>query len=475
MKKEDNVVDRDLERALVVAVPLPAQGHLNQMLQFSCLVASYGIPIHYLAFAAHNHQARLRCADKMSPRDMARIRFHDIQFPPIPSPNPDPDGPTKFPTHFIPMFRVMLSMREPVAAYLREMSTKFERVVVIHDFCMAAVVQDVISIANAEPYVLPCVSASFMAMVYLKDVEKKASTVAEFWEGLPSVDELLQEEVKEFQAAQIEALERMAPKSGDIFNTCRAMEAMFLEMLEKTEYVGRRKLWAVGPTLPMPNKDVVGTPRTRHECLEWLDEQDPKSIAYVSFGTMTSFTNAEIIELAKGLEDSKVKFLWVLREADKANVHDDDREVRRPELPDGFEERTKSVGMVVRDWAPQLEILAHPSTGGFLSHCGWNSCVESISMGVPMATWPMHSDQPMNARLVSQVLKTGIVVKEWSCSTRVVEASIISSVLRRLMVSEEGKEIRKRAEELGARVRKATQPGGTSRLELDSFIAHITR
>nr|GMD39810.1 zeatin O-xylosyltransferase-like [Ipomoea batatas] len=150
-------------------------------------------------------------------------------------------------------------------------------------------------------------------------------------------------------------------------------------------------------------------------------------------------------------------------------------ESRRIELPEGFEERVKGVGLVVRDWAPQPEILAHPATGGFMSHCGWNSCMESITLGVPIAAWPMHSDQPSNSFLVARILKTGLIVREWGERHEVVKSSGIENVVRRLMASEEGDEIRKRAQELGETIRKSAQEGGTSRMELDSFIAHITR
>ncbi|KAL0334324.1 UNVERIFIED_CONTAM: Zeatin O-xylosyltransferase [Sesamum angustifolium] len=150
-------------------------------------------------------------------------------------------------------------------------------------------------------------------------------------------------------------------------------------------------------------------------------------------------------------------------------------ELRRAELPEGFEEKVKEVGMVVRDWVPQPEILAHKSTGGFMSHCGWNSCIESITMGVPIAAWPMHSDQPRNTMFVTQVLKMGIAVMDWERRTEPVQASAIENAVRRLMASEEGDAIRKWVEELAATLRQATEPGGASRLELDSFVAHITR
>lgn len=112
----------------------------------------------------------------------------------------------------------------------------------------------------------------------------------------------------------------------------------------------------------------------------------------MSFGTTSSLSDKEIEELAIRLEKSLQKFIWVLRDADKADVFAG--EERRAQLPEGYEVRLKGRGVIVIDWAPQLEILAHPSTGCFMSHCGWNSCMESISMGVPIAAWPMHSDQP---------------------------------------------------------------------------------
>ena len=103
----------------------------------------------------------------------------------------------------------------------------------------------------------------------------------------------------------------------------------------------------------------------------------------------------------------------MLRDADKGDIFDGS-EAKWNEFSNEFEERVEGMGLVVRDWAPQLEILSHTSTGGFMSHCGWNSCLESITMGVPIAAWPMHSDQARNSVLITKVLRIGLVVKDWA-------------------------------------------------------------
>ncbi|KAK4721121.1 hypothetical protein R3W88_011354 [Solanum pinnatisectum] len=149
------------------------------------------------------------------------------------------------------------------------------------------------------------------------------------------------------------------------------------------------------------------------------------------------------MELAMGLEQSKQRFIWVLREANRVDIFTG--EARKHVFPEGFEERVKGVGLL------------------------------SITMGVPIAAWPMHSDQPKNSFLVTEILKIGLFVREWEKREELVSASTIENVVRKLMASEEGDAIRKRAEELGEAVRFSTEKGGASRMELDSFIAHITR
>lgn len=138
-------------------------------------------------------------------------------------------------------------------------------------------------------------------------------------------------------------------KARDIYNTSRVVENAYLNFLERELANENKQLWAIGPlntAALLNNSTSIG----QHKCLEWLDQQAPNSVLYVSFVTTNSMGDQQITELALGLEQSEIKFLRVLRNADKGDIFTE--EVRIPELPKGFQERVKSMGMVVRDWAP---------------------------------------------------------------------------------------------------------------------------
>ncbi|CAA3013116.1 zeatin O-glucosyltransferase-like [Olea europaea subsp. europaea] len=457
-----SIIMEEKAQVAVIMVPFPAQGHLNQLLQLSCLISSYGIRVHYVGSATHNRQAKFRI-NGLNPLDIAKIHFHDLPIPAFVSPPPNPNSSIKFPAHLLPSWIASLNLRQPIAEYLREISSSMRKIIVIHDTLMAPVVQDVATVSNAESYVFNCISTFTESSRVWERIGKPFPIRLQ--KELPSMEGCTTDEVKEFAALRFNHL---GIRAGDVYNTSRVIEGTYVDLLAREEIVGSRKVWAVGPILPFKLYS-----NSLHQCLEWLDKQGPKSVIYISFGTTVSMSDEEIKELALGLEQSKQNFLWVLRDADKGDVFDG--EVRRAELPEGFVERTRGVGMVVRDWAPEPEILAHPSTGGFMSHCGWNSCIESITMGVPIAAWPMHSDQPRNAMFTTDILKIGILVREWTKQGELVKASMIENVVRRLMASDEGIEIRKKAEEVAAAVRMSTEAGGVSRNELDSFISHITR
>lgn len=141
-------------------------------------------------------------------------------------------------------------------------------------------------------------------------------------------------------------------------------------------------------------------------CITWLDTQPSESVLYISFGSITVMTRDQLMEFWHGIVNSKKRFLWVIR---PDSVTNNDGEVEK--IPEELQEGPKERGYVVK-WAPQEEVLAHEAIGGFLTHSGWNSTLESIVAGVPMICWPYFADQQLNSRFVSEVWKLGLDMKD---------------------------------------------------------------
>ncbi|KAJ6346759.1 hypothetical protein OIU76_003440 [Salix suchowensis] len=89
---------------------------------------------------------------------------------------------------------------------------------------------------------------------------------------------------------------------------------------------------------------------------KWLDDQKSKSVVFVGFGSEYKLTKDQVYEIVHGVELSGLPFLWALK---KPGWAIDDRD----SLPSGFHEKISDRGIVCMGWAPQLEILCHPSIG----------------------------------------------------------------------------------------------------------------
>ncbi|KAL4571690.1 hypothetical protein LXL04_018453 [Taraxacum kok-saghyz] len=464
-----------IDDVCVVMVPFTAQGHLNQLLHLSRLISAYNLPVHFVCATTHTRQAKLRNHGW----DTLSIHFHEFPVPSFQNPPPNPNTPLRFPNHLMPAFNAIMShLREPIAKLLSDLSPTAKRIVIIHDYLMSSVVQDFSSVANAEVYMFQSCCA-FTAFWYHWEETKtvKLDDETEFLRKnvLPSLEGCFSNEFFEFLESEDSSFKKIS--SGTLYDTSKVFEEKYLELLKCESGSGTTKNWAIGPFNPISVTNHKNTSTESRRILNWLDKQEENSVIYVSFGTTVSLTDVEIEAIAMGLEQSGRKFIWVVREADKGDIFEEGDDDRRAELPEGFENRveTNGVGVVVRGWAPQVEILGHSSTGGFMSHCGWNSSMEAITMGVPIAAWPMHSDQPRNAVLITAVLGVGIYAREWKRRDEKVAASMVEAAVRRLMSSEEGCLVRKKAAELGVKVRRSVEEGGVMRKELDAFVAEITR
>lgn len=265
----------------------------------------------------------------------------------------------------------------------------------------------------------------------------------------------------------------IAMSDGILLNTWEDLELTTLCALREDKILSRVVKVPIYPIGPVVKSVESGNPAG--ELMGWLDIQPAESVIYVSFGSGGSLSAQQITELAWGLELSQQRFIWVLRPlaGDGAEASffsaGNGCDSTAAYLPDGFLSRTQNVGRVVTTWAPQVEILSHGSTGGFLSHCGWNSTLESLMNGVPMIAWPLYAEQAMNATMLSEQL--GVAVRAQKLPAKgLVRRDEIEKMVRTLMAEEEGKAIRRRVREIQQSGKESLKEGMSSRKALSQMV-----
>ncbi|TYI74640.1 hypothetical protein E1A91_D07G215800v1 [Gossypium mustelinum] len=261
---------------------------------------------------------------------------------------------------------------------------------------------------------------------------------------------------------------------GIMVNTVSELESHAVDSLSNGKLP---PVYPVGPILIREGSS--GVHQNYDSIMQWLDRQPRSSVVFLCFGSMGSFGADEVKEIACALEQSGHRFLWSLRRPpEKVNGimgHPTDYENVAEVLPEGFLDRTAEIGKVI-GWAPQVAILGHPATGGFVSHCGWNSTLESVWFGVPMAAWPLYAEQQMNAFTLVKELGLAVEIKmdyrkDGGGEVEIVKAETIERGIRRLM--ENDSDVRKRMKEMSDRSRKALMDGGSSHSSLCRFIDNV--
>ncbi|KAL2525398.1 UDP-glycosyltransferase 74E2 [Abeliophyllum distichum] len=228
------------------------------------------------------------------------------------------------------------------------------------------------------------------------------------------------------------------------------------------------KLWPVktiGPTIPSMYLDKrlhddkeyglsVFKPIT-DSCMKWLNEKPTHSVIYVSFGSIAQVGLEQMEELAMGLKMSNKNFLLVVRKSEE------------DKLPKNFAKETSKNGLIV-SWSSQLEILAHEAVGCFISHCGWNSTLEALCLGVPMVAMPHWTDQTTNAKFIADVWQMGI--KARPDVKGIVSREEIDKCINLVMDGDNGKEIRKNGTKWKEFAREAIDEGGSSDKNIEEFV-----
>lgn len=255
---------------------------------------------------------------------------------------------------------------------------------------------------------------------------------------------------------------------GIVVNSFMELEPGAIKALQKEE-PGKPPVYPIGPLV---NMDGAHSGVDGLECLKWLDDQPHGSVLYVSFGSGGTLSSAQIDELAYGLEMSEQRFLWVVRSPNdriaNATFFSAKSQTNPLDfLPEGFVERTKNRGLVLPNWAPQAQILRHGSTGGFLTHCGWNSVLESVVNGVPLVAWPLYAEQKMNAVSVTQDIK--VALRPRVSENGLVEREEIAQIVKGLMEGEEGKNLRYKMKDLKEAAAETLSQNGYSTRQISEL------
>ncbi|KAL8040409.1 hypothetical protein ABFX02_10G095800 [Erythranthe guttata] len=247
-----------------------------------------------------------------------------------------------------------------------------------------------------------------------------------------------------------------------LHNTVYELESQTLSALSKYQ-----PNYAIGPirfSKNVPTNDVSKSFWSESDCTNWLDSKSPGSVLYVSFGSSVQTNKQVTEEVAYGLLLSEVNFIWVIR---PGILGSPDNNV----LPFGFEDEIniKDKGLII-PWCDQIKVLSNPVIGGFLTHCGWNSTLESMWCGVPMICYPIDWDQPTNRKLVVDDWKIGINLCDYGTS---VDRKQVAEKIKQLMSGNSSKSLRQEADNVKAILQKAVEIDGSSEKNFDRFIEDL--
>ncbi|GAU37813.1 hypothetical protein TSUD_276300 [Trifolium subterraneum] len=450
-----------------VLVPFPAQGHINALFKLAKLLHLRGFHITFVN-TEYNHKRLLKSRGSNSLDGFNGFNFETI-----------PDGLTPLEGNgdvSQDILSLCQSIRKNFLQPFREILAK------LHDSAAAGLIPPVtcivsdcympFSIQAAEEHALttiifnPFSACNFLTSLHICTLLDKGLIPLKGLKNFRLKDLLGLVRTTDPNDSRIEfvieAADTFHRASAIVFNTYNELESDVMNDL----YSMFPSLYTIGPLssllnqTPQSNLESLGSNLWKEDtkCLKWLESKEPRSIVYVNFGSITVMTPEQLLEFAWGLANSKQPFLWIIR----------------PDLVIGgsfilsskFENEISDRGLIA-SWCPQEQVLNHPSIGGFLTHCGWNSTIESICAGVPMLCWPFFADQPTNCRYICN---------EWEIGMEIdtnVKREEVEKLIDELMVGEKGKMMKQKVMELKKKAEENSSPGGCSYMNLDKVIKEV--
>ncbi|KAF6174572.1 hypothetical protein GIB67_006224 [Kingdonia uniflora] len=441
-------------KAHVLVLPQYGQGHINPMLQFSKRLASKGIKVTVATFVS---------TTKTMKAGSSMITLYPI-YDDVTEGSMDGSGGFKA---FLDKFQTIASKN--LSDFIKTSKHKINCLVHFANMHWAIDIAIDLGIPRAAFFTQSCAAISS----YLKLNEELLSS------DQSSADPELP------AALRVPTLPSMGSESGRFPAILQYILGQFSDM-EKADWVlfnsfheledeavkELSKIYSVktiGPTLPSmyldkrleddidygfnlfkPDKDI---------CLNWLNTKETRSVVYVSFGSVAVLNAEQMEELAWGLKQINTSFLWVVRASEKEK------------LPTNFIEETSEKGLVIT-WCPQLEVLSHEAVGCFMTHCGWNSTLESVSLGVPMLAMPQFLDQFSDAKFVEEVWGVGLWLKV-DTEKCIVTREEIQVCINAVLKGEKKEVIKKNVKKWKELAKKAVDEGGSSDKNIEEFIAQI--
>ncbi|KAL1220586.1 UDP-glycosyltransferase 84A4 [Cardamine amara subsp. amara] len=259
----------------------------------------------------------------------------------------------------------------------------------------------------------------------------------------------------------LEHIKRLQKPFSILIDTFQELEKDTIDHM--SQLCPQVRINSIGPLFMMGkfiNSDIKGDIfEPASDCIEWLDTREPSSVVYISFGTVVHLKQEQIEEIAHGLLNSDLSYLWVKRPPTEGLF------LEPHVLPRELKEKGKIV-----EWCPQEKVLAHPSVACFLSHCRWNSTMEALTSGVPMVCFPQWGDQVTNAVYIIDVFKTGVRLSHGETEDRIVPRKEVAERLLEASVGEKAVGLRENAQRWKEEAEAAVTSDGSSDRNFQEFV-----
>ncbi|KAK1382595.1 Glycosyltransferase [Heracleum sosnowskyi] len=425
---------RNIDNISVLMLPWLAHGHISPFLDLAKTLCTRNFSIYLCSTPINLDSIKTKITDKWS----SLIHLVELDVPALPDLPPHYHTTNGLPPH------LMVTLKTAFANSSPEFENIFESVkpdLLIYDFNQPWAAD--IALSKNVPAVQFHMSSTFFAsFLNYKLSSDPAKTFPfpvplhkYFTEKMNAIQEPSPEDAKD-----IDRVKEAGKRTYKIIlrRTFREIEGKYVDYLS---VLSRKKIIPVGSLVQEIQEDT----NDAAEIIQFLDKKNESSVVFVSFGSEYFLSKEEIQEIAYGLELSRLNFIWVVRFPFGENME------LQETLPLGFLDRVGDRGLVMEGWAPQAKILRHSSTGGFVSHCGWGSIMESMMFGVPVIAMPMQTDQPFNAIVVKEVGVGQEVERDENGRFKREE---IAEVIRNVVLEKRGETVRRKAKEMREKIRE---------------------